>query len=195
MKRIILISVVGTFMLSCGGAGDTESTDGSPADSTEVAEDDRDMDEEFIYEGDDRGDYLLYGYDDIDESEASSIAEFNAAIELDREFNGKLNVSIFEVCQMAGCWITFKTDPVEEDELVRVYFRDHFTIPPETPEGTQAILAGSTAWDTTSVEMQKHLLDDKAKAGEKVPQEEYDAIKRDKIELVFNCEAILVAKL
>jgi hypothetical protein len=44
------------------------------------------------------------------------------------------------------------------------------------------------------VDMQKHLLDDAAEAGEEVSQADYDAITEDKLELVFDCESILVAK-
>ena len=186
--------MVAFTFVSCGGGEEDATTEGEPSDSTEVAEDETGEETEgFQFDGEERGDFLLYGLDEVEETEAVSIAEFNAAIESNDEFTGSVSVTIEEVCQKAGCWMTFKQDAMD-DESIRVYFTDHFGIPTETGQGTHAILKGSTNWDTTSVDMQKHLLDDKAEAGEEVPQEEYDKIKKDKIELVFNCDAILVAK-
>ncbi|MBK6525468.1 MAG: DUF4920 domain-containing protein [Crocinitomicaceae bacterium] len=106
-------------------------------------------------------------------------------------FTDKVSVKIAEVCQKAGCWITFDD---EKGGSIRVFFRDHFTIPIETATGTEAILYGSLVMDTLSVDFQKHLLDDAKEAGEEVSQAEYDAITEDKIETTFDCESILVKK-
>lgn len=196
MKKEVLFGLIVAFtFVSCGGGEEEATTEGAPSDSTEVSEEgmEEETEEAFRFDGEERGDFALYGFEEVDESEAVNMAEFNASLKADKEFTGTVSVNVEEVCKKAGCWITFKQDALD-DESVRVYFTDHFGIPTETATGTHAILKGSTSWDTTSVEMQKHLLDDRAEAGEEVPQKEYDKIKRDIVELVFNCDAILVAK-
>ncbi|MCG8577128.1 MAG: DUF4920 domain-containing protein [Flavobacteriales bacterium] len=194
MKKIFLIGFTALFtMASCGGNEESTTENENAADSTAVNEGEEveDTEEASLFEGEERGDYLLYGYTDIDDAEVATVAEMSSQIDAGGNFEGKVSVEISEVCQKAGCWITFNDD---EGESVRVFFRDHFTIPPATASGTDAILYGVTSWDTMDVDMQKHLLDDAAEAGEEVSQADYDAITEDKLELVFDCESILVAK-
>ena len=177
----------------CGGHGTEEAS--SHHDSTEVCEEKEHHEEEeastLTFDGVDRGDYTLYGYSDITPDGAVTSGQMIAEMKSAGSFNDKVAVKIDEVCQMAGCWITFKDD---NDESIRVFFRDHFTIPVETAQGTDAILYGSLNVDTLTVDFQKHLLDDSKAAGHDIPQAEYDAITADKIETTFDCEAILVKK-
>lgn len=194
MKRIVLGSAVlsALYLSSCCGCGSNVS-EGDHHDSTHATEEAHHEEEgsTLAFDGVDKGEYTLYGHSDITSDGAVSLTEMFTQMESTGAFNNKVNVKIAEVCQKAGCWITFDD---EKGGSIRVFFRDHFTIPIETATGTEAILYGSLVMDTLSVDFQKHLLDDAKEAGEEVSQEEYDAITEDKIETTFDCESILVKK-
>ena len=191
MKLFYLLSIfaLSALTVSCGGNSEEETEEGTEnqEDTTDTSMEDEGA--EIAFDGIEKNGYLLYGHTDIDEADAFSTDEMFIEYETAGSFTDKVAISIDEVCQKAGCWITFK-NPTDED--VRVVFRDHFTIPIETASGTEAILLGSLISDTISIELQKHYLDDAAEAGEEVDQAEYDAITEDKIELSFDCESILV---
>ncbi|MBL7898487.1 MAG: DUF4920 domain-containing protein [Crocinitomicaceae bacterium] len=194
MKKIVYASaVIAAFGITscCGCHKDDALAEDHHQDSTHVAEEHHEEESTIAFDGVDKGDYTLYGHTDITADGAVSMTEMFTQMEATGSFNDKVNVTIAEVCQKAGCWITFNN---EAGEPVRVFFRDHFTIPIETPAGTEAILYGQLVVDTLSVDFQKHLLDDAKEAGHEVSQEEYDAIKEDKIETTFDCESILVKK-
>lgn len=193
MKRLIFGFFTLSFfaLTSCSGEGsDTETTDN---DSTQVSEEiiDEEESNELAFDGTDAGDYLLYGHTEFMGDNAVTVEEMMSTIETDGSFKGEVKVVINEVCQKAGCWITFDDNA---GGAIRVFFRDHFTIPTETVAGTEAILLGESVNDTLDVAFQKHLLDDAKEAGEEVSDEEYAAITEDKIETTFDCEAILVKK-
>lgn len=192
MKKLFVFAAlpISLLMVACGGDASEEATE----ETEETTEDTTAVEEEstLAFDGVDKGDYTLYGHTEIDAEGAATTAEMFTQYESTGEFNDKVTVSIANVCQKAGCWITF-TGQNEGDEI-RVVFRDHFTIPIETPAGTEAVLMGSLMSDTISVDLQKHYLDDAKEAGQEVSQEEYDAITEDKIELSFDCESILVKK-
>ena len=188
MKLIVFGSVVlsALYLSSCCGCGG-HASEGEHHDSTHVTEEVHHEEEgaTIAFDGVDKGDYTLYGHTDISADSAATLTEMFTQME------SKVSVKIAEVCQKAGCWITFDD---EKGGSIRVFFRDHFTIPIETATGTEAILYGSLVMDTLSVDFQKHLLDDAKEAGEEVSQAEYDAITEDKIETTFDCESILVKK-
>ena len=191
MKKIIIGSfvVAGLSLISCGGEShDEETTD---QDSTAVESNEGEESTEVAFMGTESGDYLLYGHTEFAGENAVSTDSMFSLIEANGAFEGEVRVTISEVCQKAGCWITFENP---NGEPIRVFFRDHFTIPTETLAGTEAILLGLTETDTFDVDFQKHLLDDAKDAGEEVSDEEYAAITGDKIETTFDCESILVKK-
>ncbi|MEX1000574.1 MAG: DUF4920 domain-containing protein [Crocinitomicaceae bacterium] len=188
-KIFMLLLPLSTLLIACGGENTGEES--SDTDTTTVIETNEDATTELAFDGVEKGDYILYGHSEIDPKDAFSVTEMYAEYQSTGEFNDKVMIKIEQVCQKAGCWITFKD---AKDEEVRVFFRDHFTIPIETASGTEAILYGALISDTLSVDFQKHLLDDAKEAGEEVDQKEYDAITEDKIELSFDAEAILVKK-
>lgn len=195
MKLVAFSAItLSAFVLgSCCGCGGHDTAETNHHDSTHVAEEAHHEEEgtPIAFDGVDKGEYTLYGHTDITADGAATIAEMFAEMESTGAFNRKVSVKIAEVCQKAGCWITFDD---EKGGAIRVFFRDHFTIPIETPAGTEAILYGSLVMDTLSVDFQKHLLDDAKEAGEEVTQEQYDAITEDVIETTFDCESILVKK-
>lgn len=180
-------------LYSCGGnsegEGETTDTDSTAVVDTLATEE---VEEEtpLAFDGVEKGDYTLYGHSEIEASgDESSVDDMLASIGETGGFEGKVAVTINEVCQKAGCWITFDNG---DNDPIRVFFRDHFTIPVETASGTEAIVYGQAVQDTLTVDFQKHLLDDAAENGEEVSQEEYDAITEDLIETTFDCESILV---
>jgi len=195
-KYILGIVLAGAASLySCDGSeGHEEAT--TDADTTAVvdtvATENIEEEAQLAFDGVEKGNYTLYGHAEIEATgDEQSVDAMLTSIEETGGFDGKVAVTINEVCQKAGCWITFNNG---DNEPIRVFFRDHFTIPTETASGTEAILYGQAVQDTLTVDFQKHLLDDAAENGQEVSQEEYDAITEDKIETTFDCESILVKK-
>lgn len=90
------------------------------------------------------------------------------------------------VCQSAGCWV--KVQPSNSD-MIRVRFKDHFLIPPVTEINSVAYFHGRAYYDTISVELQKHFLEDA-----KAPQADIDLITAPKIELNFEADGVWVQK-
>jgi hypothetical protein len=189
MKKILLILCLGSFaFVSCGGATEEETTEDTNTDTTEVADNDEDIvDPNYLFIGDERGEYQLYGYEDIKTEHAVNLEDFTSDMAESNEFTGVVNITIDKVCKRAGCWITFNDT---KGESVRVLFRDHFTIPTETPIGTQAIIAGHTMWDTLDVHAQAHFQSDET--GE--DESSIKGLEDSAVELVFDCDGILIAK-
>lgn len=90
------------------------------------------------------------------------------------------------VCQSAGCWV--KVQPTGS-EAIRVRFKYHFLIPPVTEINSVAYFHGRAYYDTISVALQKHFLEDA-----KAPQSEIDQITQPKIELNFEADGVWVKK-
>ena len=136
MKKYFVLGLTG-LLFACGGAEDTvNENEESDSLATTEAEVEEVVEEAVLIEGEDKGDYTLYGYESID-AEGTEIDSptMLAEVEANGSFEGKVKVEIEEVCQKAGCWITFN-DGAEGS--IRVFFKDHFTIPTETAAGTQA---------------------------------------------------------
>ena len=91
---------------------------------------------------------------------------------------------IVNVCQSAGCWVNVKK---EDGDLLRIRFKDHFGIPPKTETGNTAYFHGIAYYDTISVELQKHFLEDGH-----APQSEIDKVISPKIELNFQADGVLI---
>ncbi|MCT4581208.1 MAG: DUF4920 domain-containing protein [Flavobacteriales bacterium] len=136
--------------------------------------------------------YEFYGMAEVKPGEAVTVEEMVAKIHADGSFDGNVSAVLDGVCKKMGCWVTMVN---KSGESVRVRFKDHeFGVPTDTPEGTEVVLRGIGTMDTTSVELQKHYLDDAKEAGQEVAQEQYDAITEDLIEISFISDGILVKK-
>ena len=131
----------------------------------------------------------FFGNNEFELTEWVSVDEMYATIMETGTFEGLVKAEISEVCKKAGCWITVLK---EDGSAVRVIFRNHFGIPTDTPAGYEVIMNGVGQVDTTSIELQRHFLDDAKEAGEEVSQADYDAITEDLIEVSFDCDGILV---
>lgn len=188
MKKTFLGAIGTVLLLSCT---ENHETITETIDSTVVVEEihEEPVSNKLAYNGVTKGEFTLFGHEDINEEGAIGSDEMIESFITDGEFTGKVNVTINEVCQKAGCWINFKKN---DGETVMVFFRDHFTIPIEESADKEAILYGNLITDTLSVDFQKHLLDDAAEAGEVINQEDYDAITEEKIDVSFDCVSILL---
>jgi len=199
MKKEITQVCLGALLLSaCGSSVGEEKTlknlEGSileveSADTVQVetAEESADDPTLLVY---DEANYLAYGINrSFADNETISVDDM-----YDKSLEGseiELTVSgeCVEICQKAGCWIEVAKS---NGEIVFVKFKDHFTLPIETTTGRKVLFHGIGKLDTTSVEMQRHYLDDRAESGESVAQEEYDAITEPKIGVSFLADGILV---
>jgi hypothetical protein len=186
MKKIIysLSIVLAATFTSCGEVKEEVKEEAKEETKEEALDDDVLEEGVIMING-----LQFFGNNEFELTEWSSVDEmYNAVVETGT-FEGLVKAEISEVCKKAGCWITV----VKEDgTTVRVIFRDHFGIPTDTPSGYEVIMNGVGQVDTTSVELQKHFLDDAKEAGEEVSQADYDAITEDLIEVSFDCDGLLV---
>ncbi len=126
-----------------------------------------------------------YGPEAVDSAKAISMDEmvkqFNQSPQQD---TFTFSAPIVNVCQSAGCWVNVKK---EDGDLLRIRFKNHFGIPPKTETGNVAYFHGIAYFDTISVELQKHFLEDGH-----APQSEIDKIVSPKIELNFQADGVLI---
>ena len=126
-----------------------------------------------------------YGPEKVDVTKAVSMAEmvkqFNQNPQAD---TFTIYAPIVNVCQSAGCWVNVKKD---DGDLMRIRFKDHFGIPTKTQSGNMAYFHGTAYYDTISVALQKHFLEDGH-----APQSEIDKITSPKIELNFMADGVLI---
>lgn len=178
MKKIfysVFMLTALTFTTSCGGGENKENHEEHKKTTTDEAK---------VIEG-----MHFFGLEEFSPSEASiSVDSMLTLVDSNGSYTGIIKAEIVEVCQQAGCWSKLKTS----NQPVMVFYKDHFGIPIDTKPGTEVLLKGVAQIDTLDVEFQKHLLDDAKKNGESVPQEEYDAITEDKIEVSFEAAGVLI---
>ena len=190
MKKIIYslsIALVAAFT-SCGEA--KEEVKEEVQEEIQEEANDETIDEEVLEEGVVMVNGLqFFGNNEFELTEWVSVDEMYTTVMETGTFEGLVKAEISEVCKKAGCWITVLK---EDSSVVRVIFRNHFGIPTDTPAGYDVIMNGVGQVDTTSIELQKHFLDDAKEAGEAVSQADYDAITEDLIEVSFDCDGILV---
>lgn len=126
--------------------------------------------------------FKKYGPAKLDTTLFNGINELERSLQTGNVKPLTLRTSIEEICQTAGCWIQIKNS---KDELIRVRFKDHFTIPTKTPISTKIWIHGVPTIDTLSVELLKHFAEDAGTA-----QQFIDTIKAPAIEYGFEADAI-----
>ncbi len=135
--------------------------------------------------------YDYYGTKELTADGAISVEEILVILKKEGTFKGKIKSTLAAVCKTAGCWVTL---PNPNGEPIRVFFGDHdFFVPTDTPEGVEVILEGETYVQTSTIEIQQHLLEDEYGVGN-VPQEKLDAITGDLVEIGFDASGILIKK-
>lgn len=85
-------------------------------------------------------------------------------------------VVVNEVCQVKGCWLTFKLD---DGELVRVKFKDYSFFVPKDSTGDTFIIEGIAGVEEQSVETLRHYAEDAGKSKEDIMK--INSPKRTKI--------------
>ena len=129
--------------------------------------------------------FKYYGPTEVDSAKAISmedmVKQFNQNPQQD---TFTFYAPIVNVCQSAGCWVNVKKT---DGDLLRIRFKDHFGIPPKTETGNVAYFHGIAYYDTISVQLQKHFLEDG-----NAPQSEIDKIVAPKIELNFQADGVLI---
>ena len=131
--------------------------------------------------------YKHYGPVDVDSTQAVSLDQMLLNFKAQPQNNTfTFSAPLIGVCQSAGCWV--KVQPSNGD-MIRVRFKDHFLIPPVTEINSVAYFHGKAYFDTISVELQKHFLEDA-----KAPQADIDRITAPKIELNFEADGVWVKK-
>lgn len=97
---------------------------------------------------------------------------------------GVYRATIVESCQKMGCWMKVEHPQGE----VMVFMNDHnFFVPKTGVNGLTCYMTGQAYFDTTTVDFQKHLLEDAMAS-----QEEIDAITEDKFDLQFNAMGVVI---
>ena len=92
-----------------------------------------------------------------------------------------LSAEVVDACQNKGCWMTLKN----QDEPVRVTFKDYGFFVPKSSPGHTASLIGTAYKKITPIEELKHYLEDAH-----APQEEIDAITEPKEEIVIVADGV-----
>lgn len=131
--------------------------------------------------------YKHYGPVAVDSTQALSLDQMLL------RFNAQPQNDIFTfaapligVCQSAGCWVNVQPN---NGDIIRVRFKDHFLIPTATQLNSVSYFHGRAYYDTISVALQKHFLEDA-----KAPQSQIDAITQPKFELNFEADGVWVKK-
>lgn len=180
MKQIIYLMAITLVLSSCSDSASAEQAQDGQEDTEQ-------QQTSFPVEG-----YEFYGTAEVNPEEAVTVEEMVTKIYTEGTFEGNVSAVLDGVCKKKGCWVTLVN---KSGESIRVQFKDHeFGVPTDTPEGAEVVLVGIGSIDTTSIELQKHFLDDAKEAGQEVTQAEYDAITEDLIEVSFTSDGILVKK-
>lgn len=202
MKKVVFTFMIGGALLasSCSSESKEEKHDGH-----EHSEQHEDAQDHGSHEGHDHADheeeeqanfpvdgYDFYGMAEVIPSKALTVEEMVTKVYAEGSFDGNVTAVLDGVCKKQGCWVTMTN---KSGESVRVRFKDHsFGVPTDTPVGTEVVLRGFAKMDTTTIDLQKHYLDDAKEAGQEVTQEQYDEITEDLIEISFISDGILVKK-
>ena len=107
-----------------------------------------------------------YGIVKVDETAAITVAELVARMDKSKDPQTvTIKAPLSAVCQNAGCWVQV---PKPDGKPLMVRFKNHFTIPPATPSGTESFIHGVAYWDTVSVKALRHYAEDAGKSIEEI---------------------------
>ena len=186
MKKFIAILFAGALLASCGNEGET-SNEGN---STEMETTDSIPAPLQVVEG-----YTHYGMEKVNTDSPLDINTFATALADGTAGSCTIKAELASICAKAGCFVIVD---LPDSTQMRVMFKDHFTIPPKTEMGTEAIFTGEAKMDTTSIDHLRHYIEDEME-GEDVSAEKkaelqakWDAITEPEIEPVFIATGILV---
>ncbi len=120
----------------------------------------------------------------IDEKGAIPVSQLKGKMGTKEKLDCKISGPVAGVCQVKGCWMTFKLSATES---VRVTFKDYAFFVPKNIAGKTAIAEGTAFVETTSVEELRHYAEDAGKS-----KEEIKAIVAPEQELVFEARGVII---
>lgn len=124
-----------------------------------------------------------YGLVKVEESAAISVSELVNRMDKSKDPQTvTIKAPLSAVCQNAGCWVQV---PKPDGKQLTVRFKNHFTIPPSTPIGTESFIHGVAYWDTVSVKVLRHYAEDAGKS-----LEEINKITKPEFKLNFEGDGI-----
>lgn len=164
-KYIFPLLISATFFAaSCGDSASATSNDSANEDSVKVS-------------------YQYYG-DTITVDGAIPASELITTVGSAPSMNLKVEGKIESCCQKKGCWTEVF---VNDSETVHVTFKDYAFFVPKDAAGKVIIMEGVAKYDTTNVEMLKHLAEDAGKS-----KEEIEKITEPEFELVFEASGVII---
>lgn len=98
--------------------------------------------------------------------------------------NLKISGEILKSCQNKGCWMTVKNG----DKEVRVTFKDYAFFVPKNCAGKTAYMEGLAKWDTTKVDVLRHLAEDGGMSKEEAEKK----YTKDEVELTFEATGVVI---
>jgi len=135
--------------------------------------------------GEDTSGYEYYG-DTITAEGAIPASQLIATVGDKQMMNLKVEGKIESCCQKKGCWTEVF---VNDSETVHVTFKDYGFFVPKDAGGKTIIMEGVAKYDTTNVDMLKHLAEDAGKS-----KEEIEKITEPEYELVFEASGVIIHK-
>jgi hypothetical protein len=115
---------------------------------------------------------------------AKAATELPALMKKKKEMNIKITGQVLEACKVKGCWMMVD---LGNGQKMRVSFKDYAFFVPKNSGGKTAVMEGVATWQETTVKELKHYAKDAGKS-----QEEIDAIKKPKKELVFEASGVIL---
>lgn len=83
----------------------------------------------------------------------------------DSKFNTKFEATVFDVCQMKGCWMRLD---LGDNKKVMVNFKDYGFFVPKDISGKNVIVSGEAFKKIISVDELKHYASDRGESEEKI---------------------------
>ena len=168
IKYTFPILISAALMASCGNSESTDNKDSANGDTTAL-----------------NPAYEYYG-DTITPEGAIPAAQLIATVGNNPSMNLKVEGKIESCCQKKGCWTEVF---INDSETVHVTFKDYGFFVPKDAGGKTIIMEGIAKYDTTNVEMLKHLAEDAGKS-----KEEIEKITEPEYELVFEASGVIIHK-
>lgn len=168
IRNSMIAATVGLMgLVACGGNADAPQTNDKPAKE--------------------KKEWTAYGEAfKPKKGEVLNMKQLGEKMESDGGAEGFFKAEIVQTCTKMGCWMNVKGPA---GDTIMVYMKDHdFFVPKDGVQGNQAVISGKAYYDTVSVDMQKHLLED---AG--APQADIDAITTPKFEMAIEAAGVMIA--
>lgn len=168
MKKLLLLSIVGTALLtSCGNKTPENATaEKAPAVAVDTT--------------------LMFFGDTITQDLAVPVEQLAEKLKGKDSLKIKVTGVIDEVCQKKGCWMNIN---IGNNQSMRVRFKDYGFFMPKDAAGKTVIFEGVAFSDTTSVEELRHYATD---AGQS--KEEIKKITEPEINIGFEANGVIIKK-